>query len=142
MPRKPWQIPLIYNEDRWPDPEPSALPNHLLGVPIGRTPDDTDDVTKDASEDDTKDASEVEEILRREDRPDRVYECNDTTPIDYNKGPHDDEFGVADKDEPDVTAEEFNLDDAEAQRSASRSDDEGENALEPAENLYPDEQDD
>jgi hypothetical protein len=72
----------------------------------------------------------VEEILRREDRPAREYECKDTTPINYNKGPHDDEFGVADKDELGPPDEEFNLDD------------EDENALEPAEDLYPDEQDD
>jgi hypothetical protein len=72
MPRKPWETPIQYNEDRFPsgDFEPIEL-------------DDRD----------------IEEYLRRPDRrAQKTYECTDTTPIDYTKGPHDHEFGVAESD--------------------------------------------
>jgi hypothetical protein len=29
----------------------------------------------------------------------RTYECNDTTPVDYTRGPHDDELDLDDRDD-------------------------------------------
>ena len=86
--RKPWETPVVYNEDRWD--EPKQVEGMAANV-ASRGASDNGDV---------RDASEIEEILRRPDRneEEREYECNDTTPINYKKGPHDEEFGVEDHD--------------------------------------------
>lgn len=78
MARPPWMIPVVYTEDRFDDDE--------LGVPGGPVEFDVDE----------RDASEIEELLSRPDRQedDRHYECNDVSPVNYNRGPHDEEFGV------------------------------------------------
>jgi hypothetical protein len=87
--RKPWETPIVYNEDRFvertKEESPQPFPHHL------------EHGASDNGE--VRDASEIEEILRRPDhREEREYECNDTTPINYKKGPHDEEFGVEDHD--------------------------------------------
>jgi hypothetical protein len=81
----PWRQPLIYNDDRWA--EPKQAENMAAHAASGQ--DDDPDV---------RDAGEVEEMLRRPASDgDRTYECNDTTPVDYTRGPHDEEFGVEEK---------------------------------------------
>ncbi len=84
----PWEVPIQYNDDRFVEPSPV----HERNDP-SPTSDDFDDA---------RDGRDIDQILNREstadDWRDREYECNDTTPIDYRKGPHDDEFGVDDKD--------------------------------------------
>lgn len=79
--RKPWEVPVQYNEDRFEPPTRPARPAPRY---------------EESGDFDERDARDVEEILRRPDRPadDREYECNDTTPINYGRGPHDEEFGV------------------------------------------------
>ena len=75
MSRKPWEEPVIYNEDRFDDIR-STQPNQ--------------------AEDDRGERSErdISELLRRPDRKEeREYACNDTAPLNYERGPHDEEFG-------------------------------------------------
>lgn len=89
--RKPWEEPIIYNDDRFDD---SRGPAEEIRPPNGhKAPEE---------EPDERDGSEVDELARRssDDRTEPAYECNDTTPIDYSNGPHEEEFGVED-DEPD-----------------------------------------
>jgi hypothetical protein len=89
MSRKPWETPISYNDDRWREPKAAE---HLAAAAAAGKPLFPDDDIE------ARDASDVEELLRRPDRQgDREYECNDTTPIDYAKGPHDEEFGVDEK---------------------------------------------
>ena len=87
--RKPWEIPIQYNDDRFIE----ASPVHERNDP-SPTSDDFDD-------EDGRSARDIDAILNREstadDWGDREYECKDTTPIDYAKGEHDDEFGVDDR---------------------------------------------
>ena len=82
MPRKPWEIPVQYNDDRWP--EPSNAPDRSAAAsPQGRD-DDAD----------YHDERDIEELLSRPAREpnDNDYECNDTTPVNYANGPHDRDF--------------------------------------------------
>lgn len=77
MSRKPWQTPVIYNEDRFDDKA------------------DTPAASEFDEDGDERDASDVEELLCRPDeKGGRTYECNDSTPLNYGKGPHEEEFGV------------------------------------------------
>lgn len=78
--RKPWEIPMQYNDDRFePSPSPLDRPREV-DDPVGE-----------------RDARDVEELISRapRDRP-GVGGSNDATPLDYGRGPHDDEFGVDD----------------------------------------------
>jgi hypothetical protein len=98
--------PIQYTEDRFVPPPATAPPR-------GRT------------EPEAKDRSDVDELFRRPERrgDDRTYQCNDTSPLNYTRGPHDDEFGVDERDgsPPDADAvpyergpdseEEFGVDD-------------------------------
>lgn len=86
--RKPWEIPIQYVEDRFVERTKEESPQ-----PFPHYKEHNDDV-------DERDETDVEELLRRPDRaPDeREYACNDTTPINYTKGPHDEEFGVEETD--------------------------------------------
>lgn len=77
MARKPWEIPVIYNEDRFDDP-----PGRVVVPP---------------EEEDDRDVRDVESLINREEHQERTYDCNDTTPLDYTSGPHDKEFGVDEK---------------------------------------------
>ena len=83
--RKPWEIPVVYNEDRWESS--TAQSQHDAPPPPPKFgPTDNGD---------ERDADDVEELLRRPDREEeREYECNDTTPVNYGRGPHEEEFGV------------------------------------------------
>jgi hypothetical protein len=71
MARKPWETPIEYDE-------PSV--------------DSVDDG-------DEPDYAEPTPRRSRASGRDRNFVSTDTTPIDYSRGPHDDEFGVADNDE-------------------------------------------
>ncbi|SIO37195.1 hypothetical protein SAMN05444166_4173 [Singulisphaera sp. GP187] len=102
--RKPWEIPIIYNEDRFVESAKSS--RHFS-----------------EEEQEERDHRDIDELLSRPDtRDERSYECNDTTPIDYSRGPSNEEFGV-DEDEMDsldetpldytrgpASAEEFGVD--------------------------------
>lgn len=86
--RKPWETPIEYVEDRFVEPK-------RVDAPESR------EISRGASDNgDVRDERDIEEILRRPDRKEeeREYECNDVTPINYKKGPHDEEFGVEDHD--------------------------------------------
>ena len=77
-PRPSWMQPIQYVDDRF---EPSGA------VAARRAPEPEDVI----------DTADVEELLRRPDRAPRTnYECNDTTPVDYSRGPHEEVFGVDD----------------------------------------------
>jgi hypothetical protein len=96
--RKPWMVPVQYNDDRFMEntPAPGSLaPQH--------GPSDNGE---------ERDERDIEEILRRPDRveEEREYECKDTTPVNYDSGPHDQEFGVEDHDfnEPDAVPVDYN----------------------------------
>ena len=79
-----------YNDDRWVETGASA-------APASPSAGDHDPSTHD--HEDERDARDVDELLNRpDDHEEKVYECTDTTPINYDKGPHDDEFGVDEKD--------------------------------------------
>ena len=79
--RKPWEIPIQYNDDRFADPAKPDIPPVHFDLPR-----------------EERTAAEIDELLRRPDRAGREYECKDTTPVNYAKGPHDEEFGVDDHD--------------------------------------------
>ena len=82
--RKPWQIPISYNDDRFVEEQSDRSHTTTSGL---------------SGNGDMRDADEVEELLRRPDsRDEREYECKDTTPVNYAKGPHDEEFGVDEND--------------------------------------------
>lgn len=113
--RKPWMVPVQYNDDRFVPPAPT--PGLNQAGPPSHGPSDNGE---------ERDERDIEEILRRPDRvaEEREYECTDTTPVNYDKGPHDQEFGVDDHDfdEPDAAPlnyergpheEEFGIDDDE-----------------------------
>jgi hypothetical protein len=70
MSRKPWEIPFRYDEPAFDPPAPAAR-----AEPPGVREDDP-----------------FERLADRGERPERVYECHDATPIDYARGPHDDEY--------------------------------------------------
>lgn len=94
MSRKPWEVPVQYNDDRWDEDPPASQKGDGFGRRHGSDVDD--EVDADADE---RDGRDIDELLARPDqRNDKEYECTDTTPVDYNKGPHDDEFGVDDSD--------------------------------------------
>lgn len=76
MSRKPWEIPIQYDEPAF---EPPGEIERQLGLP-------------DPEDDDIRDGRDAEELLNRGPRDERDYECNDTAPIDYGRGPHDEEF--------------------------------------------------
>jgi hypothetical protein len=81
-----------YNDDRWSEPRAAESAAHRA---VSGQDDDIDE----------RDARDVEELLRRPgEREERDYECHDTTPINYQKGPHDEEFGVDEQefDAPDM----------------------------------------
>jgi hypothetical protein len=82
MARKPWEIPIEYRDERFDDPPATSK----------------DRVAEPPDEDDARDSRDVEELLSRGEPEERKYDCNDTTPVDYGKGPHDKEFGVDEKD--------------------------------------------
>ncbi len=103
--RKPWEIPIQYTDDRW---TPTSKEQSRLADIV-------------ASEE-NRHIDDVEEILDRPDsKEERAYDCNDTSPVNYGHGPHDDEFGVDDEDTPDTdlvpydrgpeNEEEFGVDD-------------------------------
>jgi hypothetical protein len=50
---------------------------------------------------DDNDADPFDDLDERDDRSERHYECTDTTPIDYSRGPHDRELDIDDNDEID-----------------------------------------
>lgn len=77
--RKPWMTPVIYNDDRF-----SAA-----------------DTGGDSGDERT--AEEVEERINRGGaRPSTVNKSTDTEPMDYNRGPHEEEFGVDDDGHDDI----------------------------------------
>ena len=89
MPRKPWEIPVEYVDSRWEEAGASA-------APASPPAEDYDPETH--AHEDERDARDVDELLNRPDgREEKVYECTNTTPVDYRKGPHDTEFGVNEK---------------------------------------------
>ena len=76
---KPWLRPIEYVDDRFTDPSPSSS-----SPDPGRQSEELD-------------AADVEERINRPARDDdRAYECNDATPLNYGKGPHDEVLGVED----------------------------------------------
>lgn len=83
MSRPAWMTPIIYNDDRF---EPPVAAHAATDAPVEERTED-----------------EVEELINRPSRSardrDRDFQSTDTTPLDYSKGPHDDEFGVEDRDE-------------------------------------------
>lgn len=90
--RKPWETPIQYNDDRWIEPKSAEI---MAANAVSHS------ATDNGEERDEKD---IEAILRRPERVERDdYECNDVTPLNYDAGPHDKEFGVEDHDfdEPD-----------------------------------------
>ena len=119
MSRKPWETSIEYNSsDRWGEPSRAVSP--------------ASDIVQ--GDDDERDGRDIDEILNRAPREERDYECTDTTPINYSKGPHDEEFGVDEKDfnpdaeNPPVPYENGPHDDEFG------VDDEDEDSLEPADN--------
>jgi hypothetical protein len=117
MSRKPWEIPVIYNDDRWLEPGPGDR-NDSSGNPNPGFREPSDDGSDDAN---GRDVGDVEELLRRPDDPDRHgNKTTDNTPLNYGRGPHDDEFGVDEDESPDQVPvnydsqphdDEFGLDD-------------------------------
>jgi hypothetical protein len=86
MPRKPWETPIEYNDTRWEESPPNAIDSPQSGIE-GL---------------DERDKDEVEELMSREPREEKEYECNDDSPLDYGRGPHDDELDTEDRfDQPD-----------------------------------------
>ena len=83
--RPAWMVPVRYNDDRFVEPTPST--------PVAGG------VTHGASDNgEERSGRDVEAMLRRPERSERDdYECNDTTPVNYDAGPHDDELDVSDK---------------------------------------------
>jgi hypothetical protein len=77
--RPAWMTPVVYNDTRFVD---DTNPNG------GRASDDTGE----------RSASEVEELLNRGEREVVPNLTTDSAPLDYTKGPHDDELDVPDKD--------------------------------------------
>ena len=123
MSRKPWETPITYNDDRWE--EPKQAENLAAAAASG---------SDEGVDEDARSANDVEELLHRAPREGHDYECTDTTPIDYTKGPHDTEFGVDEKDfdpgaeNPPVPYDNGPHDDEFG------VDDESEDSLEPADN--------
>lgn len=85
MPRKPWEIPIEYNDPRWDEASPAESSSGQLSH-------------NETDEGDEREERDIEALLKRETRNPSGYECNDTTPLNYSKGPHQDEFGVDEKD--------------------------------------------
>jgi hypothetical protein len=78
-------VPCYYNEDRFDDPGKAV---------------DQDAWERTTPSEALRSPDEIEELIRRgEDRAERHYECNDTTPINYTNGPHERELDVDDKDD-------------------------------------------
>lgn len=92
--KKPWMTPIGYNDDRFVEPDRDG------GSPEFQMPRGDGDGRRSGEDEDDRQARDVEDILRRPDRAreEREYECNDTSPVDYRRGPHDEELGVDEKD--------------------------------------------
>jgi hypothetical protein len=88
--RKPWEIPITYTDDRWTPMTPKQQRQADI-----------------VAREERRHIDDVEEMLSRPDRgvEERHYECNDTTPVNYGKGPHTEAFGV-DEDEVESTGHE------------------------------------
>ena len=87
--RPPWLRPIEYVEDRFDDKHPA---------PTGATTPGAGDYDPSDHEDE-RSARDISEILNRGERPERVYECTDTTPLNYDKGPHHGVFDCAPDDQ-------------------------------------------
>ncbi len=127
--RPPWMTPVIYNDDRWASPKD---PENLAGrTAAGKMFPENEDL-------DERDGHDVQELLSRPDeREEKHYECTDKTPINYSKGPHDQEFGVDedefDKADPDPVNysraphdDEFGVDEDDENNFQQADDDESE----------------
>jgi hypothetical protein len=75
--RPAWMVPCQYNDDRFTEPTPSPAPKGWSEI-----------------EPDVRDADDVNELMNRPEQAEKEYECKDTTPINYNMGPHDESLGV------------------------------------------------
>lgn len=85
MSRKPWETPIIYNEDRF---EPPVAAHAATDAPVDeRTEEDVVELI-----------NRPQSSARDRDRSNYGF-SNDDTPINYNKGPHRDELDVDDRDE-------------------------------------------
>jgi hypothetical protein len=101
MPRKPWEIPVVYNDDRF--------------QPTSRSGQDERD-----SDQNERDSDDIEELLNRPSRTEEAGQLkvnsNDNRPIDYRRGPHDEELDLDDSEYishpgPETQVESFGLDD-------------------------------
>ena len=104
MSRPAWMTPIQYDDDRFGEPEPGAPPAEY--DPLHAQADDdalgVDDDLPEAEFEST-DTEPMDYSRGPHDEEFGVdegrFESNDREPIDYANGPHDDEFGVADDDE-------------------------------------------
>jgi hypothetical protein len=77
--KKPsWMTPVIYNDTRFID---ESSPQS------GRE-----------TEPEERDGRDIESLINRADREVAVNKTNDDTPLDYSRGPHDDELDLSDRD--------------------------------------------
>lgn len=92
MPRKPWEIPITYNDDRFAEPAKGVT--HHSSDPEG--------------DEDERDERDVDALLNRESKDVAVNKTNDETPLNYNRGPHDEELDVSDSDFESLDEEPIN----------------------------------
>lgn len=106
--RKPWEIPISYNEDRFPE-QPSRTLDDEVGGSIKPDPDLVSSKLRQADE--PKPAGNPEPHLGSKRAPSGYPRpnwrdgagamSNDDAPLNYSRGPHDGELDVDDRDELD-----------------------------------------
>lgn len=98
MSRKPWEIPIQYNDDRFAEPA-QGITHHSSST---------------SDDDEVRSERDIESLLNRRSREDvATNRTSDTTPLDYGRGPHDDELDVSDRDFKSVDEEPINYEHGE-----------------------------
>lgn len=87
--RKPWMTPIIYNDDRFVEPT-QGITHHSSESQLAHRY-DADDL-------DERNERDIESLLSRESKEVADNKTSDTSPLDYSRGPHDNELDVSDRD--------------------------------------------
>lgn len=98
--RKPWEEPISYNEDRFPD-QPSRTLDEQVGGPIVK-PDPDLVLGRDTPKKVSHSTPVAQAAGNRPSwRDGHAGRSSDDAPLNYNRGPHDRELDVDDRDELD-----------------------------------------
>jgi hypothetical protein len=131
MSRKPWEIQVQYNDDRWNEPQQAEV--QAARAVSSESTDDADGRDEGDVGQSPRGFADVEQLLRRTDDPDRHgNKTTDNTPLNYGRGPHDEEFGVDEDESPDQEPVHYDSQPHDDEFGVDDDDELDESKLEPA----------